>query len=86
MAKWHNTNVRLHSLARKWFNLIVTHLYIKVFSQETYLKRFNINFCTWVEVNDKNIGKMKCNQHKITDLSILVHTIYITFNITLYGT
>ena len=36
-----------------------------------------INFCTWVEVNDKNIGKMKNNQQKITDLSILVRTIYL---------
>ena len=36
-----------------------------------------IHFCTWVEVNDKSIGKMKNNQQKITDLSILVRTTYL---------
>ena len=56
MAKWHNSNVRLHSLARKWFHFhklctmlfdddddddwLATHLYKKVFSQETHLKLF----------------------------------------------
>ena len=29
-----------------------------------------IKFCTWVEVNDKNIGTMKNKQQKINDLSI----------------
>ena len=54
--------------------------------RHTFETRY-INFCTWVEVNDKNISKMKNNQQKITDLSSLVRTItFVTCNITLYGT
>ena len=80
MAKWHNSNVRLHSLARKWFHFhkLLAHIFMERFLVRRHtFETFYINFSTRIEVNDKNIGKMKNNQQKITDLSILVRTIYL---------
>ena len=56
---------------------LVTHLYKKGLQSGDTFETLYINFCTWVEVNDKNVGKMKNNQQKITDLSILVRAIGI---------
>ena len=44
---------------------LVTHLYKKVFLVRRHtFETLYIDFCTWVEVNDKNIGKMKNNQQQ----------------------
>ena len=61
MAKWYNSNVRLHSLARKRI-----YFYKLLASNSSYaFETLYINYCTWVEVNDKNIGKVKNNQQKL---------------------